>query len=64
MGTRKSNTSADPAIKCKACGQIPSPGCDWRQGRCPHVPSLLDLIQSSTHKTRFYNLLKFITGKK
>jgi hypothetical protein len=64
MGTRKSNTGAEPAVTCNICGQVPSPGCDWRQGRCPHVPSLLDLIMSNPHKTRFYNLIKFITGKK
>ena len=64
MGTKKTNTSAGSAIKCKTCGQIPSVACDWRQGRCPHLPSLLDQIMSSNYKTRFYNLLKFITGQK
>ena len=63
MGTRKTNTGTKDLVICKTCGQVPSPGCDWRQGRCPHLPSLLDQIMSSTYKTRFYNLLKFITGK-
>ena len=30
--------------KCKSCGKLPKTNCEWRQGRCPHLPSLLDNI--------------------
>ena len=43
--------------RCKHCGQYYTPDCDWRQGRCPHRPSYVDI-----YRTRFYNLI--ITIKK
>jgi hypothetical protein len=68
MGTGKINTSTQTKIKkpalCSICKRVPRADCDWNQGRCPHVPSMLDRIMSSPYKTRFYNLLKFITRKK
>jgi hypothetical protein len=64
MGTRKTDSTVTERVTCEICGRVPTASCDWRQGRCPHLPSLLDQIMSSTYKTRFYNLLKFITGKK
>jgi hypothetical protein len=68
MGTGKTDTGTQTRVKkparCSICNQIPTPDCDWMQGRCPHVPSLADRIMSVAHKTRFYNLLKFITGNK
>jgi hypothetical protein len=63
-GTTRRNPKAVKLARCSICYRIPTPDCDWRQGRCPHVPSMLDRIMSSTYKTRFYNLLKFITRKK
>ena len=48
--------------KCETCGQTYSPSCDWRQGRCPHHPSMFDQIMSDTYKTRYYNLLQTIKG--
>jgi len=62
MGTRKTNRTTEK-IDCKTCGQEYSPGCDYRQGRCPHHPSMLDIILSSSYKLRFYNLIKFFKGK-
>jgi hypothetical protein len=62
MGTRKTNQTTEK-IDCKTCGQEYSPGCDYRQGRCPHHPSVLDKILSSSYKLRFYNLIKFFKGK-
>jgi hypothetical protein len=62
MGTRKTNQTTKK-IDCKTCGQEYSPGCDYRQGRCPHHPSMLDNILSSSYKLRFYNLIKFFKGK-
>jgi hypothetical protein len=46
--------------KCELCRRIPSITCDWKQGRCPHVPSVFDLIMADTHKTRFYLLFSKI----
>ena len=68
MGTRKINTSTQTRIKnsarCSICGQVPTPACDWQQGRCPHRVSMLDMIMNSSYKTRFFNLLKFFKGIK
>jgi hypothetical protein len=68
MGTRKTNTDTQTRVKyparCSVCKQVPRATCDWNQGRCPHLPSLLDQIIAVPYKTRFYNLLKFITRKK
>ena len=57
----------DPSItevNCTHCGEIISPDCTWRQGRCPHAPSLLDQILADPYRSRFYNLFKFFTGRK
>ena len=59
MGTRK--TSRDiKKIDCNTCGQPYSPMCDYRQGRCPHHPAMINL---SVVKTRFTNLINFLKGK-
>ena len=50
--------------KCSVCRQVISDTCTWRQGRCPHTPSMIDNIMSSPYKIRFYNLIKFFKGKK
>jgi hypothetical protein len=31
--------------KCNTCGDEIRADCDYRQGRCPHVPPLIDLKQ-------------------
>lgn len=49
--------------QCSICRRVPSPNCDYRQGRCPHRPSMIDTILSDTYKTRFYNLFKFFKEK-
>jgi hypothetical protein len=54
MGTRKSNQHTEE-IKCSTCNSTYSPACDWRQGRCPHHPSSLDIYHH-----RYYNLIKAI----
>ena len=51
-------------MNCKTCGKDYSPECDYRQGRCPHHPSLLDNILNDTYKSRFYNLLNWFKGNK
>jgi hypothetical protein len=67
MDSRKNNTHTQTEVKssrCSICNREPRDDCNWRQGRCPHVPELLNSIMFNTYKTRFYNLLKLITGKK
>jgi hypothetical protein len=49
--------------RCSICRRIPKANCDYRQGRCPHRPSMLDKILSNPYKSRFYNLLNFFKGK-
>ena len=51
-------------VNCTHCGEIIRPDCTWRQGRCPHAPSLLDQILADFYLSRFYNLIKFFTGRK
>jgi hypothetical protein len=46
---------------CKTCGKEYTPMCDYLQGRCPHHPALINL---STVKTRFINLINFFKGKR
>lgn len=43
-------------MKCDHCGEdtVKKINCDWRQGRCPHRPAMLD-----NYHFRFYNLLQF-----
>lgn len=50
--------------KCRACNEIYSPQCDWRQGRCPNHPAFLDTILSDNYKSRFYNLIKLFKRNK
>jgi hypothetical protein len=35
-GTNNRNTKAVKLAKCSICYRVPTPDCDWRQGRCPH----------------------------
>ena len=30
-------------MKCEHCGDTVKPNCDWRQGRCPHRPAMIDI---------------------
>ena len=46
--------------KCSTCREEYSPACDWRQGRCPHHPSMIDQLLHDPYKARFYNLVQFI----
>jgi hypothetical protein len=41
--------------RCETCGEYYSSNCDYKQGRCPHHPPLID-----TEKLKFYNVLKTI----
>jgi hypothetical protein len=46
--------------KCKTCGDVYTPACDYNQGRCPHHPSALDQILLDNYKARYYNLFNSI----
>jgi hypothetical protein len=66
MGTGTNSTGikkVKPA-RCSICREIPTPTCDWQQGRCPHRSSMIDSIMISHYKTRFFNLFKFLKGNK
>ena len=70
MGTRTSNPATQTVAKisktpkCSICRQIITDTCTWRQGRCPHVPSMASQIINNPYKARFYNLIKFFKGNK
>ncbi len=49
--------------KCSICRKIPRPDCDYKQGRCPHRPSMFEQIINNPYKSRFFNLLNFFKGK-
>ena len=48
-------------IHCNICDQEYHADCDYRQGRCPHHPALINL--DNLPKSRFLNLYRFLTGK-
>jgi hypothetical protein len=50
--------------KCSGCGEVYTPQCDWRQGRCPNHPGVIDSILIDNYKARFYNLIKLFKRKK
>lgn len=46
MGTEQTrrNPKAVKLARCSICRQVPTPECDWRQGRCPHrEPAIAEL---------------------
>jgi hypothetical protein len=69
MGTRQTDTVTQTVAKiakppkCSICREVIKPDCTWQQGRCPHIPSLLDEIMNDNYKSRFYNLIKFFKRK-
>ena len=42
MGKTKTDTKTQ-AVNCDICDQPYTPQCDYRQGRCPHHPPLIDI---------------------
>lgn len=42
MGKAKTNTKTQE-VNCATCGETYTPDCDYRQGRCPHHPPLVDV---------------------
>ena len=41
-------------MKCETCNKEYSPDCDYKQGRCPHHPPLLNIQPKDTSKGHFY----------
>jgi hypothetical protein len=39
---------------CKTCNKPYSPSCDYRQGRCPHHPPLINIQPKDTSRGHFY----------
>jgi hypothetical protein len=60
----KAQTEVTKTPRCSLCGTVPRPNCDWNQGRCPHLPSMLDQILADPYRSRFYNLLRFFRGNR
>lgn len=49
-------------MRCNTCGKkFKENGvdCDWRQGRCPHTPPMINLDR---FKTKYYNMKQIIKG--
>ena len=68
MGTRKDSTDTQTVVSkkppnCSVCRKPIRMSCDWRQGRCPHLPSFAEQILNDSYKSRFYNLLTFVKDK-
>lgn len=59
----QAKVSNKPPI-CAVCFKEYTPECDWRQGRCPHHPSMIDQILDNPYKSRFLNLLRWAGWKK
>jgi len=41
-------------MKCNTCNKEYSPECDYKQGRCPHHPPMLNIQPKDTSKGHFY----------
>jgi len=47
MGTRTTgaNIKAVKLARCSICRKVPTPDCNWRQGRCPHrEPAIIEAV--------------------
>lgn len=64
MATRSSDGNTQEVARCTTCGMRIQSNCDYQQGRCPHSPSLLEVIMSTPYYQRFLNLFKPFKGKK
>ena len=40
--------------RCAVCLKAIDPNCDWKQGRCPHRPSMIEIQPKDTSKGHFY----------
>ena len=48
-------------MKCDTCGKEYSADCNWRQGRCPHHPPMINIQPRDTSRGHFLvSLIKSI----
>jgi len=40
--------------KCKICRKEYTPDCDYKQGRCPHHPPMIEIQPKDTSRGHFY----------
>jgi hypothetical protein len=53
-GTNTRRIKTVKLARCSICRKIPTPDCDWRQGRCPHRDPLI----SQSVIRNFFNFFK------
>ena len=41
-------------MKCDTCGKEYSADCDYKQGRCPHHPPMINIQPKDTSRGHFY----------
>jgi hypothetical protein len=41
-------------MKCKTCHSVIRPDCDYKQGRCPHRKSMIEIQPKDTSRGHFY----------
>jgi hypothetical protein len=53
-GTTHRKAKAVKLARCSLCYKVPTPDCDWRQGRCPHrEPAIAEAVIHN-----FFNFFK------
>lgn len=53
-GQTRRNPKAVKLARCAICRQVPTPDCNWRQGRCPHrEPTISQAVVNN-----FFNFFK------
>ena len=40
--------------KCNICRKEYTPDCDYKQGRCPHHPPMIEIQPRDTSRSHFY----------
>lgn len=41
-------------MKCQTCNKDYDPSCDYKQGRCPHHPPMINIQPKDTSKGHFW----------
>ena len=53
MGTTENNTKAQEIV-CNICRQPYHPDCNYKQGRCPNHPPMIEIQPKDTSRGHFY----------
>lgn len=49
-------------MRCSICRQPPQANCDFNQGRCPHLPAMINIQPRDTSRGHFHvSLVKSAT---